>query len=236
MVCNRSFVPEAPDFGPHVEELITTGGFADTPEIRSHLKLELELGWLDYELERQHGEPRSKLLDDIEFSVKKTRALLLELEKFGGTGNIIFDHCVVGDGTVAVVTAKDIYAKGFSLPRHSRPPESLFMRLPPGRSMAVINREQVLNRLLLDCARRKPGRKKPERKRGRRRELDKRLIVARAAGFFRDHSTETPTTYFEGPFVRFCKGFYEVVTRKTLGPSALEKIIKEAVNDPNFEP
>jgi hypothetical protein len=237
MVQDGSFVPGAPDFGPHVEELIATGGFADTPEMRSRLKFELECGWADYEDERQYSEPPSKLLNDIESSVKKTRALLLKLEKYGSTRNIIFDYCIVGDGTIAVVTGQDLYAKGYSLPRHPPPPKSLFVRLPPGGSMAVINREQILTRLLMDCARRKPGRKKlkkPKGMRGRRRENDKRLIVARAASFFRDYSREKPTSYFDGPLVKFCRRFFEVATGKLLTPSGLEKIIKQAVKEPRF--
>jgi hypothetical protein len=108
-------VPEAPDFGPQVKDLLKTGGLTDTPEIRSRLKFELELGWADYEIEREHSIAPPDLFNDIENSIKETRRLLMRFEKYGSSRKIIFDHCVVGDGTVNVVTARDLHARGYSL-------------------------------------------------------------------------------------------------------------------------
>ena len=224
-------VPEAPDFGPQVKDLLKTGGLTDTPEIRSRLKFELELGWADYEIEREHSIAPPDLFNDIENSIKETRRLLMRFEKYGSSRKIIFDHCVVGDGTVNVVTARDLHARGYSLPRSSQPLARLPERLPPNGSMGIINRERILAKLLRDLAYRKP-----RRKRGGQHELDKRYIVARAANFFRAFSKDEPTAYFDGPFVKFCKKFYEVVTQKTLSPSGLEKMLKEAAKNPNFEP
>ena len=95
--------------------------------------------------------------------------------------------------------------------------------------MGIINRERILAKLLRDLAYRKQ-----RRKRGGQHELDKRYIVARAANFFRAFSKDEPTAYFDGPFVKFCKKFYEVVTQKTLSPSGLEKMLKEASEEPQI--
>jgi AAA ATPase domain len=224
-------VHEAPDFGPQVKGLLEIGNLKDTPEIRSSLKFELELGWVDVEIEREHGIAPLDLFDDLEKSVEETRKLLMRFENYRNMRNIIFDHCVVGEGTVNVVTAQDLYARGYSKPRGSHPLPRVPERLPPNGSMAVINRERTLARLLRDLAYRKP-----RRKRGGQHELEKRYIVARAAGFFRAFSKDEPTDYAYGPFFKFCKKFYEVITRKTLSPNGLEKMLREAAKNPHFEP
>jgi AAA ATPase domain len=223
-------VPEAPDFGPQVKGLLETGNLKDTPEIRSSLKFELELGWVDVDIEREHGIAPLDLFDDLEKSVEETRKLLMRFENYGNMRNIIFDHCVLGDGAVNVVTARDLYAKGYSKPYGSQG-SARVPRLPPNGSMVVTNRERILDRLLRDLAYRKP-----RRKRGGQHELEKRYIVARAASFFRAFSKDEPTDYAHGPFFKFCKKFYEVITRKTLSPSGLEKMLGEAAENPHFEP
>jgi hypothetical protein len=73
---------------------------------------------------------------------------------------------------------------------------------------------------------------KPTRKRGNQEELDKSLVVARAVSFLQRYSSEKPTTSFDGPCVKFCRHFYEIVTGLTLSPSGLEKPIRKELRRP----
>ena len=69
---------------------------------------------------------------------------------------------------------------------------------------------------------------------GVKKKPDQQAIVARAAYFFRKYANEKPTTYFNGPFSKFCRSFYGIVTGARLGPSGLEKAIKAEVKTPTI--
>jgi hypothetical protein len=231
-------VPGAPDFGPSIEKLLKVGGVTSTADARSSLDSNLQLAWV--ESRRREQAPKG-YFTQLEDSIEKTQRLLRRLAKFRSTRDIGFDVCPVGDGgpvgdgcpggdgMIAVVTAREmVLGKPVELPRN--PPQ-----LPPGGDrfatdlVAAINRERVLDRLLREVAR-----LKPKRKRGNQEERDKLVIVARAASFFREYSTVEPTTYFDGPFVKFCKGFYKLVTGETLGESGLVAAIRREVAKPSL--
>jgi hypothetical protein len=118
-----------------------------------------------------------------------------------------------------------------AIPRNPPPLGSLPERAAPGSSIAAINRQRVLDRL-----RREIAHKKPTRKRGHQKELDKAIIVARAVSFFRRYSPLEPTEYWDGPCVKFCRRFYEVVTGVELRPSGLERQIKKELKPETKNP
>jgi hypothetical protein len=171
-----------------------------------------------------------ELCEQLTESIKKTKALLRRLERFERVHDIGFDLCPVGDGTVQFSTVQEMkHGENLELPRNPPPLGGLPEQISSSGIIAAINIQRVLDRLLREIARYKPNRKQ-----GNQPELDKRVIVARAAYFFRRYSTVEPTTYFDGRFVKFCKRFYEVVAGKTLSKSGLEKMIREEIKRPTF--
>ena len=229
----RTFgAPDAPDFTPHIQELLELTGIAGTPDARKALDWFLQQGWVDSELERERGKPAPpELFKQLETSIKKTQKLLRRLGKFPPTRNIEFDMaCYVGEGTINVAT----WQEGMELKLPRNPPPLVWCYpepIPFGSTIAMINRQRVLERLLrqLDVF-------NPKRKRGGQRNLTNRAVVARAAHFFRQYSTAKLTTYPDGKFAIFCKRFYEVATgAPPLDDYALDTAIKTEVNNPTFE-
>ena len=219
-------VPEAPDFAPHIGALLKEASVKSTPDARLDLDSILQLAWAESKLLRV-PKASPELFKQLTNSIKKTQALLRKLEGFKHTHNIGFDLCPVGDGTVQFATVQEMKrGENLELPRNPPPlgdvPEQI-------TTIAAINVQRMLDRLLREIARQKPNRKS-----GNQPELDKRAIVARAAYFFRHYSTVEPTTYFSGPFAKFCKRFYEAVTGKSPSGSGLEKAIKEEIKRPTF--
>ena len=205
--------PGAPDFSPHIEGLLKEANVRITPDARSSLFSSLHLAWGDVQLERMYQKTRIPpiLFRSLNKSIKETQRLLRRLEKLQLRG-IDTDRCSVVDGTAL-----------------TQPIVGWFDEVPPGATMVVFNRQRMLDRLLRDIAR-----YNPKRKRGRQQERDKFIIVARAGYFFRQHSPKELTGYSAGPFAKFCKRFYEVVTGDTLRGSGLEKLIKAEAKKPTL--
>jgi hypothetical protein len=216
--------PDAPYFEIHIPELLKEGDIEDSPLAKYWLGVELTLAWADggARQEIQQKQPDADLFDQLTNSIEKTQRLLRKLEKFPQWRNIGCDLCAVGEGTISMMAGGTV-----AIPRNPSPPGSLPERAAPGSSIAAINRLRVLDRLRRDIAH-----KNPTRKRGNQKELDKSLIVTRAVSFFRQHSSAKPTTYFDGPCVKFCRHFYEIVTGVTLGRSGLQKQIRKELRRP----
>jgi hypothetical protein len=222
-------VPKAPDFASQIGALLEEAGVKNTPDARSDLVSILQLAWAESKLTRA-SRASPELFKQLIQNIKKTQSLLRRLERFEHTQNIGFDLCPVGDGTVQFATVQEMkHGENLELPRSPPPLGGLPEQISSNGIIVAINVQRMLDRLLREIARYKPN-----RKRGNQSELDKRVIVARAAYFFRRYSTVEPTTYFDGRFAKFCKRFYEVVTGKTLSESGLEKTIREEVKRPTF--
>ena len=222
-------VPKAPDFAPHIGALLEEASVKSTLDARSDLNSILQLAWAEFKLTRT-SQASPELFRQLKNSIQKTKALLRKLEEFKHMRNIGFDLCPVGDGTVQFATVQEMKrGENLELPRNPPPLGDLSEQVSSNGTVAAINVQRMLDRLLREIARHKPNRKQ-----GNQPELDKRVIVARAAYFFRHYSTVEPTTYFDGRFAKFCKRFYEVVTGKTLSKSGLEKMIREEIKRPTF--
>jgi hypothetical protein len=222
--------PGAPDFTPHIEELLKLAGIAGTPDTRNALDWFLQQGWVDSELERQRGKRAPpELFEQLETSIKKTQKLLRRLGKFPPTRNIEFDMgCYVGEGTISVASWQE--GMELVLPRNPPPLDSYPEPIPTGATIAMINRQRVLDRLLrqLDVF-------NPKRKRGGQRNRTHRAVVARASHFFRQYSTAKLTTYPDGKFVPFCKLFYEIATGASgLDNHMLDTQIRAEVKSPQL--
>jgi hypothetical protein len=229
MIC----APDAPDFKNHIPELLKSGGIEDSPVARNRLGVELTLAWAegDQRLELQQKQPSPDLFKQLTTSISKTQGLLRRLEEFPGWESVACEYCPVGEGTISIQSGeKLISGETLGLPKNPPPLDSWPERVPPGGSLALINRQRVLDRL-----RREIARKRPNRRRGNQKEVDKALIVARAVSFFQQHSPVQATTHFDGPCVKFCKRFYEVVTGVRLGPSGLERQIRRELRRPKSE-
>jgi hypothetical protein len=216
--------PDAPNFEAHIPKLLEYAGIEDTSLARYWLNCELIFAWVegDAERERQNKQPMADLSDRLSKSIKKTLRLLRQLEKFPQWQMIGFDRCATGEGTVSVRSAGGTVG----IPKNPQPLGSFPEVVAPGGTLALINRHRVLERL-----QREIDYKKRNRKRGNQEEHDKSLIVTRAVSFFRQYSLVEPTTYFDGPCVKFCRRFYEAVTGVKLGPSGLEKQIRKELEE-----
>ena len=229
----RTFgAPDAPDFTPHIEGLLKLAGIAGTPEARDALDWFLQQGRVDVELERQRKPAPPELFKQLETSIKKTQMLLRSLGKFPPTRNIEFDMgCYVGEGTISVAPRQEGKGMELSLPRNP-PPLGPYPELVPAgaTTVAMINRQRVLDRLMRDLEV-----FKPKRKLGGQRNLTHRAVIARAAHFFRQYSTAELTAYPGGKFATFCKRFYEVATgAPPLDGYVLDTQIKAEVKNPTI--
>jgi hypothetical protein len=218
----RIRAPEAPDFKGDTDELLEVGHVEETPESRASLDSYLQLAWAEADdvLQKEQAPPNK--FKQLKNHIKKTQALLKKLEGFPATRNIGCGLCQVGDSTVSTATVQEmIFGGTLRVPRNAPPPG---FSIPPNGTLAAINRHRALDSLLRDIAR-----YEPKRKRGGQKSFVKRAIIARAAHFFRQHSSVEPTSYTDGPFVQFCTRFYEVVTGASRSSSGLEKLLKENV-------
>jgi hypothetical protein len=199
----------APDFSPHVRQLLDLANVKYTGDTRSSLVSILNLAWADFDLERMGQKQRipEDLFKSLNVSIKHTQKLLRRLQ---------IDYLPdIGTDEWAVLNRRAIT------------PGKMFDEVPRGATVVAFNRQQMLDRLLRDI-----GRYNPRRKRGHQQEREKFMILARAGKFFRQYSPEKVTTYSDGPFARFCKRFYEIVTGELLSGSALEKQIRDEVRTP----
>jgi len=221
--------PEAPDFEAHIPELLKEGCVQENAETRYVLDRELKLAWAEGDAKRElpQQSPSAGLFKQLTDSIKKTQGLLRRLERYRQWHNIGFDLCAIGEGTISINSAQELMTGGaIGLPGNPSPLGGL-PEVAASDTLAMINRRRVLDRLLREIAH-----MKPTRKRGNQKELDKSLIVARAVSFLQLYSSEKPTTSFNGPCVKFCRRFYEIVTGVTLGPSGLEKQIRKELRRP----
>ncbi len=211
-------VPDAPNFKPHIEELLKTAGIKSIPDVRTILDTNLNLAWAETNIgpDRPKGRAYHDLVAQVCRSIMQTQKLLRRLEKHPYWQNIAVDLCPVGDGTINTVTVRELIMRGYSLPRNPPRIGPLPERPPPTTEIfAVVSRQRILDRLLRQMVWREP-----KRRRGRQRELDKRIVVARAVSFFRQYSTSPPTQYVDGPCFKFCKRFFPT-TNWCLSPNAM---------------
>jgi tetratricopeptide (TPR) repeat protein len=156
------FVPGAPDFGPHLEELLTLAGITSTYDSRGDLDSNLQQAWESNEHERrsQQQRPAPELVRQLKSSIKQTQRLLAGFER-SHVRDIHFIQAPVGEdeGTVNTATVREmILGSGPpSLPRN--PPPLAPLDHIVGAD-AVINTQRVLDRLLRELDRYAPKRKK----------------------------------------------------------------------------
>ena len=145
----------APDFSPHVRQLLKLANAKYTADTRSSLVSTLNLAWAEVELTRKLQKQRipARLFDPLNDSVKRTQKLLRRLE-MDHLPDIAIDEWAV-------------------LNRRAITPGKMFDEVPPGATIVAFNRHQMLDRLLRDLAR-----YNPKRKRGHQQERDKLIIVA----------------------------------------------------------
>jgi hypothetical protein len=220
-------VPGAPDFAPQIEALLKKAGIKNTSAARSALESSLQLAWGDFHYERKHqiGQPSPELLKQLKNSIRKTRALLAKLEQFQVWNEIGCDFCPVDDLTVSIARVPQTLEL-----RRNPPPLGHFPdQIPPHGLRAAINRKRILDRLVREL-----NHFYRKRKRGNQPEPDKDAIVTHAGIFFREHSPERPTAYFNGTFFEFCRSFYKVATGQLLRPESLAKAIRKEVTKPSL--
>src|SRR5262249_28521116 len=138
----------APDFSPHIEELLGLAGVANTPDARDSLDRCLQSAWGTNRLQCLRGQSAPpELFRQLEGSIKKTQKLLRKLGMFPPTEDIEFDmRCYIEEGTITVATQKGLL---HVTPRDPPPLGAYFdlERIPAGATMATINRQRVLDRL-----------------------------------------------------------------------------------------
>jgi hypothetical protein len=241
-------VPGSPNFERHIDGLLKEGNIAVTAAAQSALNVYLKLAWLDSDMEQEEKRAApNALFKQLDASVRKTEGLLRRIQKYPRTEVIGNDICIVGDGAVDVATAREMmFGKTLSV-EHKAPVtakdksdgaagRAVKRKITRSRQteiddkfVVMVSRFQMLARLRRDIARRQPW-----RKRGNQPERDKSYIVAHAASFFRRYSAEEPTAYPNGPFAKFCRSFYVIVTRSRLSRSGLEKAIRAEIRTPTF--
>jgi hypothetical protein len=240
-------VPGSPNFESKIDGMLKEGNIVVTAATRSALHLSLKLAWLDGDMEQEDKRAApAALFRQLDASVQKTQGLMRRIEKYSGTKSIGCDMCAVGDGTVEVATFREMkFGKTLSVKhevpfRREKGDATVGKKAKPKKIRArqvaldstlivMVSRFRMLARLHQDIARRQPN-----RKRGNQPERDKSAIVARAALFFRQYSTEKLTNYYGGPFARFCRNYYVTVTRSRLSPRGLQKTIRAEIRNPTF--
>jgi hypothetical protein len=200
----------APDFLPHIGRLLSEADIKNTPDAYSDLITILDLTWSLVQLDRQAKKERipAILFKNLNASIKNTQRLLRRLEKFQ-LPSIDTDKWPVLNG------------------RAIKPGKMLDV-VPAGATWVIYSRRQMLDRLLREISR-----YNPKRLRGHQPEPEKSLIVGYAGYFFRLYSPMKPTSYVNGPFSKFCRAFYEVVTGEK--NSRLEKLIRNEAKTPALE-
>jgi hypothetical protein len=223
-------MPGAPDFAPHIDELLKLAHVTNTPDARNALDWHLCSAWGTNRLQNLRGKSGPpELFKQLERSIKKTQKLLRKLGMFPPTEDIEFDRlCYLEESTITVATQK-----GGMVPVAARDPPPLGsypVFIPPGATMATINRQRVLDRLLRDL-----DWVKPKRKRGGQRNPTYQAVVAFAGHYFRQYSTAKLTTYPDGKFAPFCKRFYEIaIGAPPLDGYVLDTQIKAEVKNPQL--
>jgi hypothetical protein len=139
------------------------------------------MAWGTIRLQNLRGQSVSPhLFKQLETSIKKTQQLLRKLGTFPPTEDIEFDmRCYLEEGTITVATQKGLL---HVTPRDPPPLGSYPEFIPAGATMATINRQRVLDRLVRDL-----NRLNPKKKRGGQPNLTYQAVVACAGDFLRRH-------------------------------------------------
>jgi hypothetical protein len=221
----------APDFKSHIEELLKLADVTNTPDARDALDRCLQSAWGSSRLTylRDQSAPL-ELFKQLKTSIKKTQQLLRRLGTFPPTEDIEFDGlCYLEEGTITVATQKGLV---YVAPRDPPPLRSYLDPevFPADMTMATINRQRVLDRLVRDLER-----SEPKRRRGGQRNPTYQAVVGFAGAFFRQHSSAKLTTYPQGKFVPFCKLFYKIATGAApLNDHMLDTQIRAEVESPRL--
>jgi hypothetical protein len=173
-----------------------------SPQSRRDLVNALQLARSSYDDEPERGfrqRPSSKRIDQLERTIKKTRALLLDIRKYAECHNIGF--AMLDRGVVAAATQVLPQIPGVSDQELGFPP-------------VVINIEPLLRTTLLQARRRRRSPGGPEN-------LSKEAVVFYAERYFRQHSARKPSTDPKNPFHEFKERFYETVTK--IKPDSLDR-------------
>ena len=241
-------VPGSPNFEPHINGLLKKGNIAVTAAAQSALNIHLKLAWLESDMEQEEKRAApAALFKQLDASVRKTEGLLRRIQKYPRTEVVGNDMCTVGDGAVDVATAREmifgktlrvehevpVTAKGKSDGAAGKAVKRKKTRSRQteinDKFVVMMSRFRMLARLRRDIAKRQP-----RRQRGNQPDRDKSYIVAHAAWIFRQYSSEKPTAYPNGPFAKFCRSFYVIVTRSRLSRRGLEKTIRAEIGTPTF--
>jgi hypothetical protein len=226
-----SFTIPGVDFEPHFDRLLKLAGAVNTADTRLSLNSHLSQArseW-DMDLDTRKGRIPTEELSTLESGIKRVQNLLRKSEKYLSSHRLRFVHCPVGEGTVATQTfERGKWGETVPFPPDPLPPVRLHFEVPPGGMMASINIRRTLEIVLLQITRAKRSKARP-------REEGKRMIVAYAAKFFREHSTASVTSYPTGAFANFCRSFYEAATGvKLLDVDGLQFQIRAEVKTPTF--
>jgi hypothetical protein len=241
-------VPGSPNFEFKIDSLLKAGNIAVTDAARSALDSSLQQAWLDNDMEQEDKRAApATLFSQLDASVRKTASLLRRIEKYPRTKSIGCDMCGVWDRSVDVATVREMkFGRTLSVEhevssrRKIKGDDTVSKKAKPKNMRAtqaaldekfivMFSRFQMLARLRAELAR-----KQPRRKRGNQPGRDKSAIVAHAASFFRDYSSEKLTAYPNGPFAKFCRSFYLAVTGSRLSRSGLAKTIRAEIRKPTF--
>jgi hypothetical protein len=173
------------------------------------------------------AESALKALRAVGTQYQKDKKITRSAPKATSFRDIGFDICPVGEGTIDVATGREqMLGRVLDLPRDPPSLGSLRFSINVNGTVAAINAQRVLDRLLLQI----PEYKK---KRGRPNNLAEYHAVFQAAHFFAKYSTAALTEYPGGTFTEFCELFYEKVTGAAVEPGDLESQIKKVVRDFN---
>jgi hypothetical protein len=164
--------------------------------------------------------PLKILLDNLRNRIEELGDCFAELKRYDVPSDIAHPVHRIGDRVVDVLPAGVVLDASNDFQATS---------LTPIIGTARINIQRLLRSLyerVTDV---------PVTQHGGQPKPDKRMIVARAASFFRRYSTAEFTTYPSGAFPSFCRRFYEIVTGDThLDLEALQTQIKEEGKQPTF--
>jgi hypothetical protein len=208
--------------------LLDMAGVANSADARSELVLALQFARLRHgSAFKSHQRAPPELFEQLETSVRKTLGLLRRIKKYPGSCGMSFVLCPVERGDVVdVATTQDMLrGRRLQLPQHPSISDKDLRWLSPALDgmIAGINVELVLRKMMLH----QPGR----RVRGGPKKVGKHAIVHYAAGFFRLHSSEKPTTNINNSFRRFAEQFYRTVTGQDVDPGGLEWQIRSVLKD-----
>ena len=200
-----------------IDELLELAGADTKPRSRRDLVNVLRLAQMAWEDEKNASSrrrPQSKLINQFEKSVEKTRVLLRSIRKYWDWRRTGFVVQQVGRGVVAPA------AQDLPLDPAISDQELIFPRCHGDGKVVEINIEPLLRATLLHAQRRRRGRGGPK-------DLGKEAVVFYAETFFHQHSPKKPSTDPKNPFHEFAERFYQVVTKTE--PGGLDRQIRKVL-------